>query len=105
MTEPPVNAVCSAATSLHCAACAVRALDAVALRMPMNPASSDSAAPQTKLTDTRQPMDGSSRNSSASAATNSTTMPYSLFKNAMAPSRMNPAISATFVFSMRVLLF
>ena len=88
-----MNAVRSAAISLSCAACAVRALEVVALRMPIKPARSDSVAPHTKLIATRQPIDGSSRKITASAATKMATTLYSRRRKAMAPLRMKPDIS------------
>ena len=94
MTEPPVNAVRNAAISLSCAACAVRALEMVALRMPTNPASSDITAPQMKLAETRQPMVGRKKKMTASTTMNMATTQYSRRRNAMAPPRIKPEISA-----------
>jgi hypothetical protein len=94
MTVPPEKAICSASFSPVDAACVVRVLDWVAIRMPMNPATPLQRAPTTKdkATIRRGPwLKKASRTVTTTTKIESTW--YSRRRKAMAPSRMADPIS------------
>ncbi len=97
MTAPLRNATLSAwfiPPSL--AALAVRTLPFVATCMPKNPASTEKAAPMTNSVAVIGSMN--SARTIVSTTTTMTIVRYSLFRNAMDPSWMNPAISCILSF-------
>ena len=98
MTEPEENATRSPRFRLSLAACAVRALAEVAMRMPMKPASIENTPPVTKANGVkRERMRPPEPNAMASKSTNTTaktlnTVVYCRWRYAFAPSRMEAAI-------------
>ncbi len=97
MTDPPEKATRKAPLRLVRAAAAVRTLAAVATRMPKNPASPEQTAPASTERPTSAELPSLPALAQASSpATTRTKMArtrYSRPRNAMAPSRMCPAIS------------
>ena len=94
ITAPPRKATTSAFFMLPVrAAAAVRTLAWVATFMPIKPASTDKAAPSKKHRAMRTPKPGSTQISTNTTATKTATVMYSRRKNAIAPSRIKPAIS------------
>ena len=108
ITPPLENAIIKPLLRLFFVPSAVLAFDIVATRIPMFPATAENIAPITKANAVPQCMLLPSKNDAAnkSPATMTTKMIrtlYSLFKNAIAPSRM--ALLNSCIFSLPALCF